>query len=147
MSTGSEYRITTHRSRLRRYAIVLGHGLLLYAVFCWQPQVWPWQTAVQTGLTLLLLLSAIVRLRQPQRHQAFSVNEQGHWLFLDKPDEPLQIQSDSKHTALMLWIHLTPRLGKGAGKWCWIFRDAVPDADYRRLCRIIRRLSRITETP
>ncbi|MDF2177991.1 hypothetical protein P2G88_06975 [Aliiglaciecola sp. CAU 1673] len=141
MSTEAEYRISTRRSRLSFYAVLAVHALLLGAILLWQPQVWHWQSFAQWGLALAVVLSAITSAFRKTRTRVFNLDEQGHWLYLDEEGQPLQIDPDSRISPLMLWICLRPRFSHQPKQWFWLFRDAVSETDYRRLCRIIRRIT------
>ncbi len=46
-----------------------------------------------------------------------------------------RISPRSRFTDWLIWLHLS---GNGKQHWFWVFRDEVPDADYRRICLAIR---------
>jgi hypothetical protein len=94
----------------------------------------------QCLLSLGLILYAIKTGTKQQQEGIFLVQENGDWASLDTDETELwQVSSRSRISSFLLWIELIPQpsLGQVKSQWLWIFPDAVSQADFRRLSRII----------
>ncbi len=77
-------------------------------------------------------------IRRPGLQANVSVDDNGEWIWLEQQTVSV-ITSASRVSAWLLWVCLRPQMG-GKAQWIWIFQDAVSEADYRRLARIIIRM-------
>nr|WP_246840648.1 protein YgfX [Lacimicrobium sp. SS2-24] len=67
------------------------------------------------------------------------VSEQGDWQWAEEDSGQWQLSSLSRVTGWLLIVCLVDKFTGHTVKKLIIFRDQVPERDYRRLCRIILR--------
>nr|WP_232848501.1 protein YgfX [Bowmanella yangjiangensis] len=111
--------------------------LLIASVWLWQPSVLPWQTVWQMLVSLVLLGLFYRQVQMRPEWGVANVSERGEWQWLNNHSVPMQITSDSRATSWLLFICLQDVLDSKQHRYLCIFRDAVSEADYRRLCRIL----------
>lgn len=102
-STESNYRISASVGRLRSVFIALAYGVAIVSLWCWQPNVLPWQSLIQCCLSFMFfLLMPCLRLKHGldlsantglaantdnvRKHFHFMLTNKGRWTWLSLPD-------------------------------------------------------------
>lgn len=116
--------------------VVAGYSLLLFSVYSWPQGIFPWQGLVQ-GLLVIVLIAYGITTWPKQTPLQVSLSGNGAWL---DGHGQWQLHKASRMTSWLLWIKLlaTAENSGGPSRDIWVFRDAVTDDDYRRLCLAIR---------
>jgi len=117
--------------------------LLLISIWSWQPYILPYQEGWQLVLCVLLLLFFRQELAHyPTKLRVAMFSDEGQWQWLDS-QQVCKVTVRSRFTSKLLWLQLEPVLVKDKQVyWLWVARDSVSDTNYRRLCRMIKRIRR-----
>lgn len=118
--------------------------LCVFAVLSWQPGHVAWQGVWQFCLLVLLLLWAWRHWHSSKQDDAvISLSETGQWSELSAPEQvqQWQITRHSRVSSLLIWLQLLPTLSgeKTEPRWLWVYRDQLPERDFRRLAKIVVR--------
>ena len=133
---------------LSRYPVerLLPLGVAALTLLMMPESVWSWVAPWQLWSALCILgvgFSIMTRHRHPDSQQ-FSVDEQGIWVRTAVDDQPVDehpyvIGHQSRVTALAIYLLLRPARGSAVHRW--IFRSQCSERDYRRLSRMVSRMS------
>jgi hypothetical protein len=127
--------------------------LILYlSVWAWQPEVLPFQWAIQSLFSLLLIYFGYVKFVEYKKRisSPITFTEQGQWLELiavtglgvsnecgEEAQTSWLISHKSRITSLFLFVHVISALNPNRSKWITIYKDQVSEQNYRRLCRAV----------
>lgn len=115
-------------------------ALLLFSLYHWQANLFPYQTLLQIILACLLLVFAVKSLRAMSGLRPFAIafDQQGEWYYLgNEQDIQWHITTKSRVTEWLLWIELVSPVDPTQRHWVLIFKDQLDEQNYRRLCRAI----------
>ncbi|KXI28684.1 protein YgfX [Paraglaciecola hydrolytica] len=115
-------------------------ALILFSLFHWQRDIFPYQPLLQFFLAALAVVLAFRTLQRAAKTQPFVVafNQQGQWSYLDKNNQvQWQMTDKSRLTDWLLWVQLVSPLDPRQRHWLLVFKDQLNQEDYRSLCRAI----------
>lgn len=141
----SEYKICVTRSNLQSRLQWLFYGLCLVAIWFW-PLVYQWQWIAQLSLSVALLMALFYQTRStPSLAYDFVMSDIGEVYFYHKTGEsyPFRLAANSVVSDWFCLLILQPSgLALHKKRKCWVFKDAVDEQSYRRICRTIYKMRR-----
>ncbi|XOV78461.1 MAG: protein YgfX [Aestuariibacter sp.] len=135
-------RIVIDRSTYQIWSKWIAFSLIVMSLLSWQEQVIPMQALVQTLLAFTFLLYLTSYQGRPTGPINVELESDGQWRFLQEQQltRQWQIDRNSRITPWLVWVSLTEKLSHEK-RICLVFRDAVPETQFRAICRVIRRLN------
>lgn len=148
----SKYRVELKKSRIEKVLLYITFLILSLSVWTWQPEVLPFQWAIQSLFSVLLIYFGYAKFVDNKKHISPSITftEQGQWLELigrtelgglkecgEEAQTSWLISHKSRITSLFLFVHVISALNPNRSKWVTIYKDQVSEHNYRRLCRAV----------
>ncbi|MGS2721905.1 protein YgfX [Paraglaciecola aestuariivivens] len=136
----SKYRVDLQPSRLLIVFQSIFYLILLLSIFSWHKQAIPGQFLLQLVLVLIISFFLLKKfyLEYKQGSKSIVFSQQGDWLESSEGQQiSYWITSKSRVTSLVLFVHVESALDKKLNKWLLVFRDQLPERDFRRMCRAI----------
>lgn len=115
-------------------------ALVLFSVFHWQADIFPYQQFLQVIIAVIILLLAYKTISGMAKAKpvVITFNQQGQLDYLlGETSDQWQLTDKSRLTDWLLWLHLVSAIDPRQRHWLLIFKDQVSAQDYRRLCRAI----------
>jgi hypothetical protein len=140
----SKYNITVRSSKYQLYVIRAFLLLCLSSIWFW-PLLVPWQWLVQLVFSVLVIYVGYDVKFIDKTTQQFELDDQGIvQLLIDKQYQQFTLLSASVTSDWFCFVVLSPKelLSANKKQRFWVFRDAVDEQSYRRICRVIQRVRR-----
>ncbi len=114
-------------------------AISLVSIWFWPPYVLPSQIYWQLAVAILVLVLFGKAAFKRQYTGIVSYDETGQWLWLQpQSSQQWQIGFGSRSAGSIIWLQLHSVLDNSRHRLI-LFKDAIPDQDFRRLKRIVLR--------
>nr|WP_162558570.1 protein YgfX [Saliniradius amylolyticus] len=122
--------------------VILLFATLIGSVWLWQPYIFTGQAWAQLGVSLFLLAAGWCIYPRGEKTQRLWLDEKGQIQWPEAVTEGQagwQITSDSRVMLGIIWLTLR-NPGTSRRRWLTLYKDSLSEADFRRICRQVRRI-------
>jgi hypothetical protein len=132
-----QYVIDVHHSKQHYYVWLIVSVVMHSAIGYWLSEIGLYMPIIVTFLTSSYLLSIVIVVSRKNDRYSLIIDERGDFTYQGSAimHGKVLIKSYGTSWYILLWFH---REVDNRVLHLFIWRDAVTDTDYRRLCRIIR---------